>query len=94
MYEAGYKNSVSIFGSSLTDEQLIILEESGILNLIILTDFDEAGKKAVEQIKRKCGRRFNYFRPHISKKDIGEMSIEQLKLELEPQLREVGYYDN
>lgn len=90
MYEAGYKNSVSMFGSSLTDEQLIILEESGILNLIILTDSDEAGEKAVSQIKKKCGRRFNYFRPKISTKDVGDMSKEQLKLELEPQLREVG----
>lgn len=90
MYEAGYKNSVSMFGSSLTDEQLVILEESGILNLIILTDSDEAGEKAVNQVKKKCGRRFNYFRPKISTKDVGEMSKEQLKLELEPQLKEVG----
>lgn len=90
MHEAGYKNSVSIFGASLTDEQLIILEESGALNLVILTDYDEAGHKAAEQIIKKCGRRFNYFRPNISKKDIGEMEVQQLKLELEPQLKEVG----
>ena len=86
MYEAGFKNSVGIFGSSIGDDQLLVLEKSGVLNLIILTDYDEAGKKAASQIVKKCGRRFNYFRPQISKKDIGEMTIEQIHEELNPQL--------
>jgi 5S rRNA maturation endonuclease (ribonuclease M5) len=86
MHEAGYKNSVSIFGSSLSDEQLIILEEIGVMNLIILTDYDDAGKKAAKQIMKKCGRRFNYLRPILSTKDVGDMPIEQLKQELDPQL--------
>ena len=86
MYEAGYKNSVSIFGSSLGDDQLVLLEEVGVMNLIILTDYDEAGKKASKQIVQKGGRRFNYYRPTISTKDVGELPIEQLKLELGPQL--------
>ena len=63
-----------------------VLEKSGALNLVILTDYDEAGKKAADQIVKKCGRRFNYYRPQISKKDIGEMSIDQIHEELNPQL--------
>ena len=86
MYEAGFKNSVSIFGSSISDDQLLLLEQSGALNLVILTDYDDAGKKAAKQIVKKCGRRFNYYRPEISKKDIGEMTIEQIHEELKPQL--------
>jgi 5S rRNA maturation endonuclease (ribonuclease M5) len=86
MHEAGYKNCVGIFGSSINDEQLLLLEQSGALNLIILTDSDDAGNKAHLQIMKKCGRRFNYHRPEISTKDVGEMPIEQLQTELFPQL--------
>lgn len=79
LHEAGYENSVGIFGANLSDEQLILLESSGCLNVVILTDTDTAGEKAVQQIIKKCGRRFNYFRPSISKKDIGDMTIEEVK---------------
>jgi len=79
MHEAGIKNCVGIFGASLSDEQLVLLEQSGALNLVILTDTDEAGERAAEQIVKKGGRRFNYYRPDITEKDIGEMTIEQIK---------------
>lgn len=82
MHEAGYSNSVSIFGASLTDEQLILLEEIGVMNVIILTDYDEAGNKAAQQIIKKCGRRFNYLRPTLDAKDVGDLSIEQLQEQL------------
>lgn len=87
MHEAGFKNTIGIFGSSVNDDQLILLEASGALNLVILTDSDEAGNKAFSQIMKKCGRRFNYHRPSISKKDVGDMSVEQIKEELYPQLK-------
>ena len=38
------------------------------------------------QIMKKCGRRFNYYRPEISTKDVGDMSVDQLKRELHPQI--------
>ena len=82
MHEAGIKNTVGIFGSNLSDDQLILLEKSGALKIIILTDNDEAGIKAAEQIVKKGGRRFNYVRPQISEKDIGDMSVEQIKEEV------------
>ena len=87
MHEAGYKSCVGIFGSSINEDQLLLLEQSGTLNVIILTDSDEAGNKACSQIIKKCGRRFNYYRPNISTKDVGDMSIDQIKEELHPQLK-------
>jgi 5S rRNA maturation endonuclease (ribonuclease M5) len=87
MHEAGFQNTVGIFGSSINDDQLMLLESSGALNLVILTDSDEAGNKAFLQIVKKCGRRFNYSRPAISQKDVGDMSVEQIKEELYPQLK-------
>ena len=92
MHEAGYKACVGIFGSSINEDQLLLLERSGALNIIILTDSDEAGNKACSQIIKKCGRRFNYYRPNISTKDVGDMSIDQLKNELHPQLK--GLFDD
>jgi 5S rRNA maturation endonuclease (ribonuclease M5) len=82
LHEAGVENSVGIFGSNMSDDQLVLLEKSGALNLVILTDYDEAGHRAAEQIVKKCGRRFNYHRPTISQKDIGDMTIEQINNEV------------
>lgn len=87
LYEAGIKNCAGIFGSDLSEDQLVALEEMEIFNIVILTDTDEAGEKAAEGIKNKGGRRFNYYRPKISKKDIGEMTIEEINTELKPQIK-------
>ncbi len=86
LYEAGIKNAVGIFGSDLSEDQLIALEKLGAMNVVILTDNDEAGQKASQGIIQKGGRRFNYFTPKISKKDIGDMSIEDIEKELKPQI--------
>lgn len=87
LYEAGIRNCAGIFGADLSEDQLITLEKLGIMNVVILTDSDEAGQKAAQGIIQKGGRRFNYFTPKISKKDIGEMSIEDIELELKPQIK-------
>ena len=86
MHEAGYKNSISIFGSAINENQLVILEELGIMNLVVLTDYDDAGEKAAKQIIKKCGRRFNYIRPKLDTKDVGDMSVQSLQKELSLQI--------
>ena len=53
---------------------------------MVITDNDKAGIEAKEKIKKQCQRSFNLFFPDISKKDIGEMSIEEVRSELLPQL--------
>lgn len=88
-FEAGLDFTVGIFGCSLNEDQLMLLEQSGALNMVILTDQDDAGNKAAEQIIKKCGRRFNYIRPTWSTKDIGDLTVEQIKEEILPQLQGV-----
>jgi hypothetical protein len=78
-HEAGFKNTVGLFGCDLSDEQLILLETSGCCNLVVLTDNDKAGNEAAEKIIKKCGRRFNYFRPILPKKDPGECLAQEIK---------------
>ncbi len=79
LHEAGFPNSVGIFGADISDEQLLLLEKSGALTLVILTDSDDAGEKAANKIKKKCGRRFNYIRPQLPSKDIAELTINLAK---------------
>ena len=87
LYESGIKNCAGIFGSDLSEDQLINLEQLGVMNIVILTDNDEAGQKAAQGIIQKGNRRFNYFTPKISKKDIGEMSVCDIDNELKPQIK-------
>tara|TARA_R100000008_G_scaffold15804_1_gene7751 strand:+ start:2887 stop:3945 length:1059 start_codon:yes stop_codon:yes gene_type:complete len=86
LWEAGIKNVVGMFGSSLTDTQIRILETSGAFTLILITDNDKAGEKAKASIKKKCERNFNIVEVDLSTKDVGEMSVEQINKELKPKL--------
>ena len=86
LYEAGIRNSVGMFGSSLSDGQSRILETSGALNLVVLADNDEAGEKARQSVIQKCDRLFHIVCPTFSKEDIGEMSVLEIEEEIKPQL--------
>ena len=85
-WEAGIKNAVGIFGSSLSDAQSGLLQMSGAHTLIILTDNDEAGQKARNSIKQKCQTLFIISEPTFSFKDVGDMTTEQILSELKHQL--------
>lgn len=78
VFSLGFKNVVAIMGTAFTDEQLLLLEQSGALEVIILTDMDEAGRSCATRIIEKCGRRFNYRVPEYSAKDPGEALDEEL----------------
>jgi hypothetical protein len=87
--ESGIHNSVAIFGSSLSDRQKIMLDSSGAMTIVILTDNDDAGKKAAEQIKDKCKNTYRIFVPQISKSDIGEMTKSEIETEIKPFLESI-----
>ena len=87
--ENGIHNSVAIFGSSLSDRQKILLDSSGAMILVVLTDNDEAGRKAAEQIKSKCQNTYRIFVPNISKNDIGEMTSEEINFEIKNYIQRI-----
>lgn len=76
--EAGIHNSVGLFGCNLSDRQKIILDSSGAMSLVILTDNDEAGKQAAKVIEKKCSNTYRIYIPQITKEDIGEMSVSEI----------------
>ena len=87
--EANIKNSVAMFGSSLSDRQKLIIDSSGAMDIIILTDSDEAGEKAKQQIIQKCQRTYRLHSPKISQLDVGDMTIEEIEKQIKPFLREI-----
>lgn len=87
--ENGIHNSVGIFGSSLSDRQKILLDSSGAMNLVILTDNDDAGRKAAEQIKAKCQNTYRIFIPSITKPDIGDMNSDEINTEIKSYLESI-----
>lgn len=82
-------NSVATFGSFLSDRQKILLDSSGAMNLIILTDNDEAGHRAAEQIKSKCKNTYRIFRPTISKNDVAEMTREEIGTQIKTYMQDL-----
>lgn len=86
--ENGIHNSVAMFGSSLSDRQKILIDSSGAMNLIILTDNDDAGIKAADQIQNKCQNTYRIFRPNISTNDIADMTNEQIEQQIKKYIQE------
>jgi 5S rRNA maturation endonuclease (ribonuclease M5) len=89
--ENGIHNSVAIFGSSMSDRQKFFLDSSGAMNLVILTDNDEAGRLAAEKIKQRCQQGYRIYIPTIDKPDVGEMTPEEIDSQIKPILK--GLYD-
>ena len=79
MYEAGVKNCVSIFGKTISREQERKLHKTPITRLVILTDNDQAGRESKTQIQRQLGRMYKLTFPRLSRKDIGDMSVDKIK---------------
>jgi 5S rRNA maturation endonuclease (ribonuclease M5) len=80
---------VAIFGSSLSDKQKILMDGSGAMNIIVLTDNDDAGHKAYEQILDKCSKTYKVYRPNFDSNDIGCMSTIEVSNILNPILEKI-----
>jgi DNA primase len=81
--EAGIQNSVAMFGVNLTDEQAILLECSGAMTVVLAEDNDAAGEIAINELKDQLrGYNLKVYKP--SAKDVGEMTIADLRKELVP----------
>ena len=57
------------------------------MNIIVIMDSDEAGKKARDQIDKKCSRIYNIQHIYINKNDIAEMTDEEIKDQIQNKIR-------
>lgn len=80
--EAGFKSCGAIMGSFINNGQVEILKNKQIKKVILLFDNDEAGEKATAQSIKKLSE-FEVIVPKISGNDPGEMTVDQLRKELE-----------
>lgn len=77
-HQAGIRNVVGIFGSKLSDTQELLLQKTGVMDVVTVFDRDEAGDKCREDCNR-LSRLFNvrHIVPLVD--DVGEMSIEEVQ---------------
>lgn len=87
LWASGMYNAVAMFGTSFTEQQQVILESSGAMNLIVLTDNDDAGNECAKKIYDRCHRIFRLYYPKYSGKDVGELSKDVITKEIEPMIR-------
>ena len=81
--QAGYYNYGGIMGAFMDDRQLILLEQAGAMHFIIMTDMDEPGRKAAQQIIEMCGKHITYSVPEYPANDVDELEESQLREILE-----------
>lgn len=84
--ECGIHNSVALFGSHLSDRQKIILDGSGAMTIIVITDNDEAGEKARQIIFDKCKNTYNIVNIRVTKGDIADLSCDEVITEIKDKL--------
>lgn len=87
LYEAGVKNAVGLFGKDISEQQVKLLVGAGVANIVVLTDNDQAGREGRMKIQRELSRMFNLVYPPMIKKDIGDMSIEQIQKHILPHVK-------
>ena len=91
--EAGIHNSVALFGVDLTEEQLTLIESSWAMNIIVMLDNDEAGKKAAAEIKQKLSRTHRLYFPTFDTKDVGELQTDLITADIQPIFHQIKSFN-
>lgn len=73
---ANVHNGLALLGTDLSDKQQILLEMSGAMDVVVLTDMDGAGREASEKLKKRLGRCFRLHFPDWPYEDVGATPIE------------------
>lgn len=84
LVEAGVEHGLAMFGSHLTDQQQFLLEKSGAMTLIVLTNMDKAGRDCAERIRKDLHRSYRLHFPELPKKDLGEMTPQEVREVVHP----------
>jgi 5S rRNA maturation endonuclease (ribonuclease M5) len=87
LYEAGIHNALGLFGKTISKEQELKLNKLPITHIVVLTDNDQAGRESKIQIQRQFSRFYKLSFPKLNKKDIGDMTVEQIKTLILPQIK-------
>ncbi len=89
LVESNINVGVGLLGTSLSDQQQILLETSGALDLVVLTNKDKAGQLSADNLKKRLGRSFRLHFPRLESNDLGEMPTEKVRELLVPLLSKI-----
>ena len=78
LHDFGYENTVGCFGARLTDNQVKLLNELGVMNISLVMDPDSAGQKAADIIMKRFERFFNIKRINLPD-DIDVLSAREVE---------------
>jgi DNA primase len=87
--EAGIHYAVGLFGTQLSDQQQVLLEMSGAINIVVLTDMDQSGDEARASLNQRLRRSFRMHFPRLERHDIGEMPVAEVKQLVVPVIEQV-----
>lgn len=84
LYESGVRNCAGMFSNFLCNDHISLLKYLKVHTVIILQDNDTAGDKGVELIKKRAGKFFKIIVPKYNAKDIGDLSVSEIKKNILP----------
>jgi DNA primase len=87
LWEAGIYNAVGIFGSKVSDSQEFLIQKTGVANIVIMTDNDDAGHACAKDVEERLQYLFNVQKANIPAKDIGDMTIQEINDNIKPQIQ-------
>lgn len=86
LWEAGIYNAVGMFGSKISDSQEFLIQKTGVSNIVVMADNDDAGNACAKDIVERLKYLFNIYTVKLPKNDIGDMSIEEINTIIKPQI--------
>lgn len=87
LWDAGIKNVVGIFGSKISDSQEFLIQKTGALNIIVMSDNDKAGQACKKDIYDRLQYLFNIDTIKLPKNDPGDMTIDEINQIIKPQIQ-------
>lgn len=90
LWNLGYPNTVSSLGCKMTKEQALLVVKHA-LNLIVIFDGDEEGRKSTDRIENILGKTMNIYRIILPEgKDPGSVNKDWLDMELRNIYKEIS----
>lgn len=87
LWESDIYNAVGIFGSKISDSQEFLIQKTGVSNIVIMTDNDDAGRACAKDLSDRLKYLFNIHTVYLSKNDIGDMTVQEINETIKPQLQ-------
>lgn len=78
LWEADIKNAVGMFGSKISDSQEFLIQKTGVSNIIVITDNDDAGNHCYNDILERFKYLFNIRKIDLLKNDVGDMTVQEI----------------